>query len=65
MNGFRRLTIFLWLNIPIPTPAPFRGDPVDCIGGPVDWLLLTNYTSRWTLLTSLFSILKFARQKAP
>ena len=25
------------LNIPTPTPAPNRGGPVACVGGPVAW----------------------------
>ena len=39
MNGFFWLIVIIFLaNIPIPTHAPIRGGPVDCIGGPcIGW----------------------------
>ena len=30
-------TLWYPLNIPTPTPAPDRGGPVACLGGPVAW----------------------------
>ena len=32
---FFRLAMISRLNIPIPTPAPIRGGPGTCLGGPV------------------------------
>ena len=37
INGFFLLLIIMFLSdIPIPTPAPIRGGPADCICGSVD-----------------------------
>ena len=48
MVGFP-VNYFFLFNIPIPTPAPVRGGPVACFGGPVD-LEVRNSDTKFAIL---------------
>ena len=58
MVCFRSFFIFL-SNISIPTPAPVRGGPVDCIGGPVDCILGSSQEDPSLKFESLKTTLNF------